>query len=182
MPSKLRNYGIRGIAKNWFESYLINPKQVVKVGNVLSEQKFIACGVPQESTLGPTLFLLCINNIKNSSKILNFFLFADSTSNLLINKKVEEIEKIYNEELRNVSEWLNANNLSLNAGKSHFILFRKCQTKIIYKPDIKVMGERIKEKEFANTWVCYLIKHFSGCTTLTMLILKSLRVKQSLLG
>ena len=138
--------------------------------------------MPQGSILGPILFLLCINNIKNSSKILNFFLFADGTSTLLINKKVEEIEKIYNEELRNVSEWLNANNLSLNAGKSHFILFRKCQTKMIYKPDIKIMGEHIKEKEFANTWVCYLIKHFPGCTTLTMLILKSLGVKQSLLN
>ena len=61
---------------------------------------------PQGSILGPILFLLYIKNIKNSSKILNFFLFADETSNLLINKKVEEIEKIYNEELTHVSKKL----------------------------------------------------------------------------
>ena len=88
-------------------------------------------------------FLLYINNIKNSSKILKFFLFADDTSTLLTNKKVEEIEKTYNEELRHVSEWLNANKFSLNVGKSNLILFRKCRTKITYKPDIKIMGEHI---------------------------------------
>ena len=87
-----------------FESYLTNRKQLLKVGNTLSEQTFITCGVPQGSILGPILFLLCINGIKNSSKISKFFLFGDDTSTLLINKNVEEIEKIYNEELRNVSE------------------------------------------------------------------------------
>ena len=148
--SKLQNYGMRGIAKNWFESYVTNHKQVVKVGNVLSGQKFITCGVPQGSILGPILFLLYINDIKNSPKILSFFLFADDTSAPLINKKVEEIEKIYNEELKHISEWLNANKHSLNTGKSNLILFRKIQTKITYKPDIKIMGEGIKEKEFTK--------------------------------
>ena len=98
----------------------------------------------QGSILGPILFLLYINDIKNSSKVLNFILFADDTSTLLINKKEEEIEKIYNKELIHVSEWLNANKLSLNIGKSNLILFRKSQTKITFKPDIKIMGEDIK--------------------------------------
>ena len=66
----------------------------------------------------------------------------------MINQKVEEIEKMKNlkknEELRHVSEWLNANKLSLNIGKSNLILFQKSQTKITFKPDIKIMGEDIK--------------------------------------
>ena len=102
--SNFQSYSIKGVDKVLFESYLTNRKQLLKVGNTLSEQTFITCGVPQGSILGPILFLLYINGIKNSSKISKFFLFADDTSTLLINKNVEEIEKIYNEELRNVSE------------------------------------------------------------------------------
>ena len=106
--------------------------------------------MPQGRILGPLLFPLYINDIKNSSKILKFFLFADNTSTLLINKKVEKIEKFSNEELQHVSEWLNTNKISLNVGKSNLILFRKFQTKITYKPDIKIMRKNIKEKEFTK--------------------------------
>ena len=106
--------------------------------------------MPQGRILGPLLFPLYINDIKNSSKILKFFLFADNTSTILINKKVEKIEKFSNEELQHVSEWLNTNKISLNVGKSNLILFRKFQTKITYKPDIKIMRKNIKEKEFTK--------------------------------
>ena len=81
---------------------------------------------------------------------MKYFLFADDTSTLLINEKVEPIEKTYNEKLRHVSECLNAIKLSLNVGKSNLILFRKCQIKITYETDIKIMGEHIKEKEYSK--------------------------------
>ena len=91
--SKLENYGLRGTVLQWFESYLSNRERVVKISNVLSEKKYISWGVPQGSILGPILFLLHIHDIKNSSLILKFFLFADDTSTLLINKNIKEIEK-----------------------------------------------------------------------------------------
>ena len=50
--SKLENYGLRGILLQWFESYLSNREQVVKIGNVLSKKRFISCGIPQGSILG----------------------------------------------------------------------------------------------------------------------------------
>ena len=48
---------------------------------------------------------------------INFFLFADDTRTLLINKDIKEIEKTYNKELENVKNWLDSNKLSLNVDK-----------------------------------------------------------------
>ena len=62
---KLENYGII-VANNWFESYLTNRYQTVKISNTLSEKRLITCGVPQGSILGPILLLIYTNDIKNS--------------------------------------------------------------------------------------------------------------------
>ena len=78
--TKLEHCGIRGLALSWFKSYLTERKQVVIVNGVTSSEKEIRCGVPQGSVLGPLLFLLYINDIYNSSKDLDFRLFADDTS------------------------------------------------------------------------------------------------------
>ena len=64
---KLYCYGIRGIAHDWFVSYLSNRQQSVIYNGYESELKVMRCGVPQGSILGPMLFLLYINDLTNVS-------------------------------------------------------------------------------------------------------------------
>ena len=54
--SKLFEYGIRGIAYEWFSSYLDNRHQQCFVNGSLSISQVITCGIPQGTILGPLLF------------------------------------------------------------------------------------------------------------------------------
>ena len=99
LTKKLEHYGIRGVVNEWFVSYLSNKFQTVKINGKLSNKELITCGVPQGSILGPVLFLIYINDIRNSSNILNF-LISDDTSTYLTGNNAKEIEATYNSELK----------------------------------------------------------------------------------
>ena len=77
-------YGNRGSMFKWIESYLTGRSQHVIFDFKVSETHSIKCGVPQESILGPLLFILSNNDICNVSPILFTILYADDACVLIL--------------------------------------------------------------------------------------------------
>ena len=145
---KLEYYGIKGTSLQWFESYLTNRKQCVKIGDTLSQTDTIKCGVLQGSILGPLLFLIYINDIVNCSNILQFTQFADDTCIFYSAKPDPSIENTLNNELKKVSKWPTTNKLSLNVDKSSYLNFSPNNREI--KLNLCINKEVLKEKEHAK--------------------------------
>ena len=78
--TKLRYYGIQGIALNWFQSYLTKRSQYVQCNDTSSSIREIETGVPRGSILGPLLFIIYMNDIHTVSDKFSFILYADDTT------------------------------------------------------------------------------------------------------
>ena len=71
-----------------------------------------------------------------------FYLFADDTNLLNADKNLKSLEKMVNNELVRVSDWLNANKLTLNAKKSNFVIFLPHQHKMDHLVNILMFDIR----------------------------------------
>ena len=89
----------------------------------------ITHGVPQGSILGPLLFILYINDLANVSENLFSILFADDTTVLIEGTNINTMIAALNCELAKLTEWLNANKLSINVFKSHYMVFHRSRRK-----------------------------------------------------
>ena len=106
---KLEHYGVRGIAKDWFCSYLANTKQFVLANNHNSTIQTVMTGVPQEFL---PLFLIYINDLHNCIKYSRTYYFADDTNILHSDKSLQNLGNKVNRDHKNLSQWLKANKLS----------------------------------------------------------------------
>ena len=83
----------------------------------------IKIGVPQGSILGPLLYLVYVNDIGNScsGSILSF---ADDTTLITSHANLLDLYTIANRNINELFMWFCANKLSLNAGKTKYIVLR----------------------------------------------------------
>ena len=144
---KLWHHGVRGIAYQWLSSYLEDRFQYVSFDSTESSQSKITCGVPQGSISGPLLFLIYINDMANVSDKLFTLLFADDTNAFITGHNIDEMIVIMNHELKNLVTWMNANKLSLNVSKTHFIIFRSPgMRKPIFTEKLNINGSELLQE------------------------------------
>ena len=135
--------------------------QYVSVKGKHSYPLNLNCGVPQGSVLHPLLSLLFINDQPNVSRHLKFYLFADDTNIYYDSDTIEDFTKKVNNELKYVTRWLDANKLSLNIGKTNYIIFYSSADSIPLNIAIKFGKKHIAKVKYIKFLGVLLDEHLT---------------------
>ena len=128
---------------------------------------------------GPLLFLIYINYLPNSSKLLKFFLFSDDTNIYFeADDHIGLLRKV-NNELKKFKAWMDCNKLALNIEKTNYILFHSPKKKptdliplkfgkksITRAKYVKFLGVLVDEHLSWKYHICELCKKLSRTTGL----------------
>ena len=104
----------------WFQFYLSNRSFQVNTKNEYSSTVKFECGVLKGCILGPLLFLLCVNVMKQAVNC-DLFLYPDDSWLVYQHNNVSKIEQSLNKSFSNICDWFIKNKLS--------IYFREDKTK-----------------------------------------------------
>ena len=156
LKQKLDHYGFRGKFLEFIMSFIQERKYFVYANGINSCTKTVNIGVPQGSTLGPLLFLIFINDMKNCSKLLKFIQFADDTTIMFSSDDIKHLNEILEQEANKVVIWLNANKLILNVAKTVSMLFSNKRN----DPKLKIILDGTElEPQTETTFLGVIIDH-----------------------
>jgi len=91
---------------NFICMFLVTRTFQVKINNHLSEEYEQLNGVPQSSSLSPTLFLIAINSITNNIELpVNATLYADDFNFYCCSRNLETVRNMLQNTTNNLTKW-----------------------------------------------------------------------------
>ena len=115
------------MASNWFKSYLCNRKQFVSVNGYISNQTSV----------------IYINDLNHAIKFCKVHHFTDDTNLLHFSKSVNKLNKYINLDMKNLTDWLNTNKISLSFEKTELEIFKHKKKKLECPIRIKLSRKRL---------------------------------------
>ena len=105
--SKLQSLDFSQYGLDWFQSYLSDRQQCVRIGDAVSKVLPLEFGVPQGSILGPVLFTIYVNDLLPVPKRCTSASYVDDCKLYLSFSPAELSTSIsaLNEDLIRISQW-----------------------------------------------------------------------------
>lgn len=129
--NKLEAYGIAGKVLKWLGSFLDNRKQRVRVGKGLSDWKKVTSGVPQGSVLGPTLFVIFIDDLPSEVES-TVALFADDTKMYRVVQS-EDDHQALQRDINKLEKWSRMWQLPFNTDKCKIMHYGRNNPQFEYR-------------------------------------------------
>ena len=126
---KMASLGFSNHSIKWFRSYLSDGSFWVNIKSKYSITTKTEWGVPQGFILGPLLFLLYVNGMKQAVDC-DLFLYADNSCLVYQHKDVSKIEQNLNKNFSNICNWFVNNKLSIHFGEQKQNAYYLAQKKL----------------------------------------------------
>jgi hypothetical protein len=150
---KLKAYGFCGNLLKWLEDFLTNRQQRVVINNTQSKTELVTSGIPQGSVLGPTLFIIFINDLPEVCKSY-VKIFADDTKIFNAIKSSDDAT-ILQEDINKLVDWSEKWQLPFNMSKSKILHYGRNNPENEYLIGETVIEKGVNEKDlgvlFDNT-------------------------------
>ena len=140
---KLKACGVSDSLLNWFKAYLSNRKQRVILPGANSEWAYTKAGVPQDSVLGPLLFLIYINDIVTDIGT-NIRLFADDTTLYIIVNNPDTSAELLSLDFQKIEDWAEKWLVIFQPPKTESLVFSHKLNKPVH-PTLYMQNQQINE-------------------------------------
>ena len=120
---KLRTLNISGNIWKWIKDFLTDRENCIAIGSGKSKNYILENGIPQGSSLSPTLFLIMINDFPELSSFTSQALFADDANIWRSGNNIRIIIHHLQEDLNKIENWSAKWGFVLNTEKISGIIF-----------------------------------------------------------
>lgn len=147
---KLEVIGVANKTLDIFQHYLANRAQFVQVGECSSARLPVNCGVPQGSVLGPLLFKIYVNDVKNIDFNGKLFMYADDICLFYRYKHATVLQTQIEYDSAILLEFSRLNKLVLNSDKTKFVRFKPYRARNEEKMVVHINGNPIAESDMVK--------------------------------
>ena len=115
--AKLKAYGMTKECCSFFQSYLRNRMQRVKIGDTFSEWTMVKRGVPQGSVLGPMFYNIFSSDLFHCIPSGKLHSYADDCQIYDSHMEPNELDKLIQNYVTSVNQWFRINGMISNPSK-----------------------------------------------------------------